>query len=154
MRVIDLPLDGAQVAPPRLEEHARAVRSAPQQDRFVVRQIRGSFEQVHVVVGAFDAQLPPFERRVQRSVERRVDGDRPTRRAADTGVLAPVGRVEGKDVVHTQEPDVQPTPYSVRSAVVGFTVIARHAGIALESRATSVRSAGTVRNVAGSRGRT
>jgi hypothetical protein len=97
--------------------------------------------------------LSPLQRDLQRSIERRLDRDRPPGRAADPGVPAPVRRVEAENVHHDEQAPSEGA-YSVRSAVIGSTCMARRAGTTLAMSATSVSTAGTAMNVIGSIGRT
>ena len=153
MRVIHLPLDRAEVAALRLEEDARAVGAPPQDNGLAMRQIVDGLEQIGAVRRAVDVELSPLQRDLQRAIERRLDGDRPPGRAADPGVPAPVRRVEAENVHHDGEAPSEGA-YSVRSAVIGSTCMARRAGTTLAMSATSVSTAGTAMNVTGSIGRT
>ena len=58
MRVIDLPLDAAQVAARRLEEQARAVRAATEDEGLRARQVVRRLEEPLAASVVVESQLP------------------------------------------------------------------------------------------------
>jgi hypothetical protein len=153
-----LPLNRAKIAAMRLEEDARSIRPVPQHRRLAVRHPLDGLE--HAARGHFaiHAQMPPHDGGLQRSMERRLDRNRPAGSAADTRVSTAIARMEGEDV-HRHVDSIwrnrdcgSGIGQSVLNALIGSTCIARSAGIRLARMATSERTRGTVTNVTGSRG--